>query len=341
MSWRRVRALGWLVFGAAHGLLLAAEFLTAQDPRSQRRDLALAPPTLPRWVDEQGDFHLRPFIYPWRASGVEPGRYVEDFSRPLPLQFFVAAEGNRLWGWLPCPLRLVDTVPAGELHLLGTDALGRDLWARLLSGGRLSLSTALVATLLALALGAVGGVVAGYSDGWGGSLLAWTAQLFLAVPWLYLLLAVRGTLPLEMPAGVAWLLFSGMLGVAGWGRVGLLVRAAIAGVRRQSFVEAAVGMGLHPWQVLWRHVLPSVHGLLGTQAALLVPRFVVAEVTLSLLGVGISEPQPSWGNLLSVLIHSDEGLRHPWLLTPACALVVLVLGYQALADRLKDPHLKV
>ncbi len=336
MSWFRARWLLPLGFASAHLLLAASELYSAHNPRAQRRDLPLAPPSHLHWVDGEGRFHWRPFIYPWQPLGEQPGSYREDSSRPHPVQLFAPAPGNRLWGWLPCPIRLVDSSPPGELFLLGTDELGRDLWSRFLHGGRLSLLTALLSAVLALGLGSLGGLLAGYASGWVDRTVVWCAQLCLSLPWIYLLLAVRGALPLDLPASTAWVVVSLIVGFAGWGRTGLLVRSAVAGTRHQGSVLAAVGLGLAPWQVLSRHVLPAIYGLLLTQAALLVPRFVIAEVTLSFLGVGISEPQPSWGNLLAALTRLDEWRGHPWLLAPAVGLVLLILGYQAVADRLSD-----
>jgi peptide/nickel transport system permease protein len=166
------------------------------------------------------------------------------------------------------------------------------------------------------------------------------AELFLALPWLYLLLAVRAFLPLHISPVGAFLLMVTIIGTVGWVRPARLVRGLVLSLRERPYVETARGFGGGPIYLIRRHILPETTGLLITQATVLIPQYILAEVTLSFLGLGVGEPVPSWGGMLAEARQYHSLVSHPWMLAPGAATFLLLLGYLLLADGLLEARVE-
>src|SRR5450759_5087868 len=209
--------------------------------------------------------------------------------------------------------------------LLGSDALGRDVLSRVLVGARLSLGVALLSTVLALLIGALVGAAAGYAGGWVDATLMRVADLVMVLPGIYVVLALRGVLPLVLTTTQVFTALVGVLALVGWPSVARGVRGIILVEGRSEYAEAARALGAGSWRVIARHLLPATRGFLAVQATVLVPAFIMAEATLSFVGLGFAPPTPSWGAMLrdaaAVRIAADA----PWLLAPAAAIVLTVL----------------
>lgn len=243
--------------------------------------------------------------------------------------------------------------PPGLFHVkqpdltfpLGTDAYGRDVLSRLLYGGRVSLATGLLATVVSLGMGLILGTLAGFYGGWVDALVMRTSDLFLALPWLYLLLAVRAALPLYISPLQAFFLLVGILGSVGWVRPARVIRGVVLSARERGFVQAARGFGGSGIYLIRRHVLPLTYATVITQATVLAPQYLVAEVTLSFLGLGIGEPVPSWGNMLAEARQYSSLTQHLCMLAPGLVLTPILFSYFTLGDYLKatskTPHLPV
>jgi peptide/nickel transport system permease protein len=162
--------------------------------------------------------------------------------------------------------------------------------------------------------------------------------MFLALPWLYLLFALRAFLPLTVQPLEAFFLVIVVIAIVGWARPARLVRGMVLSAKERDFVRAAKGFGASNRYLLWRHIVPETSSVLLTQAAILVPQFVLAEMTLSFLGLGIPEPVPSWGNLLAILQQYSVLVSYWWMYLPALAILPFFVGYQGLANAL---HLDV
>jgi peptide/nickel transport system permease protein len=201
-----------------------------------------------------------------------------------------------------------------------------------LSGGQISLAAGLIATLIALSVAAIIGTISGYYGKWIDESLMGSAELFLSLPWFYFLIGVRAFLPLHVSPTQTFLLLITVIGLIGWARPARLIRGIVLSARNRNYVLAARGFGGSDFYILRRHVLPETFGVLLTQAALLVPQYIAAEATLSFFGLGIAEPVPSWGNMLSVLQQYNVLVSYRWLLAPAGALVVTSVMYWLLAD---------
>jgi peptide/nickel transport system permease protein len=180
------------------------------------------------------------------------------------------------------------------------------------------------------------GAASGYFGGLVDDVLMWLVELFLAVPWLYLLFAVRAFLPLHIGPTVAFFLVVAVLGIVGWARPARLIRGVVLSARERKYVLAARGFGASNFYLLWRHILPQTMGVFLTQAALLIPQYILAEVTLSFLGLGVGEPVPSWGNMLGSLQQYHILASYWWMLVPGLVLVPVFWACHVLADFLHE-----
>jgi len=306
----------------AHLAALGAGFLAPYHYAEQFRSSPLEPPTRVHLRDEEGRWRW-PFVVSEGAEGAPtPHPLSLLVSRPMPHPGGLFGSGWHLFG----------AEEPGRIFLLGTDALGRDVFSRLVYGARVSLLAGLGGAVLALALAvALGGVAGQRSGGMVDAVVMGASELFLALPWLYLLLAARAFLPLDLSPTRAFLVIVSILGLVGWAGPARLVRASVAAASQRDFVVAARAAGASRARVLRRHLLPPSLGVVRTQAALLVPQFVLAEVALSFVGLGVSEPVPSWGNMLAALQQYHVVSRAWWMFAPGVALVLVGWCYHAWA----------
>jgi len=334
---KRPRSLArWLIaLGALHGIVACAGFFAPYNPGEQDRENPYLAPTRIHIFDEHGRLHARPFFYAQKTAADSFDEATKNTAKLVRLRFFTSGEPYRLLGLIPCHLHLFGA-ESGRVYLLGSDAYGRDQFSRILYGGQASLLAGLVGTLLTLILGAAIGTAAGYYGGWRGGLLMRFAELFVALPWLYLLFALRAFLPLGVsPFEAIGLVIVGT-GAVGWARPARLVRGVVLSAKERDFVRAARGFGASDAYLLRHHILPATWGVLLTQAAVLVPQFVLAEMTLSFLGLGVPEPAPSWGNLLANLQQYSVLVSYWWMYLPALAIVPFFVGYLGVAGALQE-----
>jgi peptide/nickel transport system permease protein len=214
--------------------------------------------------------------------------------------------------------------PPSRQFPLGTDALGRDRFSRLLHGGRISLLCAPAAALLATAIAAAIGLVAGFFGGWVDECATTLTDLFLSLPWLFVLLTLRALLPLNISpwASIAALFL--LLAGVGWASGARVVRAGVAGLRDAAPILQARAYGCSRARVLWFHILPNLKPVLSAQFWILVPVFLLTEANLGLLGLGVTEPIPSWGNMLAELQNYQRIAETPWILVPALVVFLVV-----------------
>jgi peptide/nickel transport system permease protein len=330
---------GWgrwlLALAALHGIIACAGFFAPYDPADQDREHPYLPPMKIHLVDSQGHFHLRPFFYAVHLHEGSFDRFEESTDQVLPLRFFVTGARYRLLGLVPSHVHLFGA-QTGRFYLLGSDAYGRDQFSRVLYGGQISLLAGLLGAGLTLFFGVLIGAAAGYYGGWRDGLLMRVAELFVALPWLYLLFALRAFLPLSVKPVQAFFLIVVVIGAVGWARPARLVRGVVLSAKERDYVRAARGFGATDGYLLRRHILPETSSVILTQAAILVPQFVLAEMTLSFLGLGVPEPVPSWGSLLASLQQYSVLVSYWWMYVPALVIMPFFLGYLGLASALQQ-----
>src|SRR5262245_33145099 len=293
---RGARRFAWLL-GALYLSLPFAGFLAPYSPTDQNRYVAFAPPTRVHLLGAP-DGRLRPFVYALVNRQGAIDEFEEDRRRTYPVRLLVRSAPYRIAGLFDADRHLFGVDAPATLALFGTDQFGRDVLSRLLFGAQVSLVAGLLAACLAIGLGLAVGGLAGFFGGWIDEMLMRLAELFLALPWLYLLLGVRALLPLHIDTTRVYLLVVGVIGLAGWARPARLIRGTVLSATLREHVLAARAFGASGLYLLRRHVLPQAAGVALTQFAVLVPQYILAEVTLSFFGLGVAEPTPSWGNML-------------------------------------------
>ena len=229
--------------------------------------------------------------------------------------------------------REVADAPPSRTHWLGTDEIGRDRFARVLYGTRISLllapGAALISTLLAASIGGLAGYVGGT---WMRIAMAVT-DLFLALPWLFLLITVRALMPLNVSPLFSVLVTFLMLGLLGWTSAARVLCTTASSLRDSDFIRQAKASGMSGGRLFWMHVVPNLKPVLYAQFWISIPVFILSEANLGILGLGVAEPMPSWGSLLREL----EGLvsihEQPWKFVPLILLVVVVTSFQMVLSR--------
>jgi peptide/nickel transport system permease protein len=229
------------------------------------------------------------------------------------------------------PLRLMGTRGSGQVFLLGADEFGRDVYSRVCHGASFSLLLAPAALAVSLLLALALGGAAGYAGGSADSLLMRLGEIFLSLPWFYFVLALRAALPLHLPpARAAFMLFL-LLGILGWAAPARLFRGLTLTLKASEFVLAAQALGAGSARIFLRHLLPGLLPAARTQFLLSLPAYILMEVNLSFLGLGILDPAPTLGNMLTPLQQYFVLSSYPWMLAPAVALVVVCLALHTVA----------
>jgi peptide/nickel transport system permease protein len=224
--------------------------------------------------------------------------------------------------------REAPNAPPSHQHLLGTDDVGRDRFSRVLYGTRISLllapAAALVSTLLAALIGGVAGYLGGY---WARGAMAFT-DLFLSLPWLFLLIMVRGLLPLDVSPLISILVTFLLLGLLGWAASARILCAGAATLRNSGFLLQARASGLRGVRLFAVHVVPNLKPILYAQFWISIPVFILSEANLGILGLGVVEPMPSWGSLLRELEGMLSVGEAPWKLVPLVLLILVVSSFE-------------
>ena len=319
-----MRRAGLVLLGVLIVSAIAAPVLAPNSPERRFGDLLYAPPTGVHLFD--GGV-AAPFIYPQRLVSRIERRFDEDRAHPVPLSWFTGG-------------RLVTGVEA-PLLVLGADSYGRDVFSRLLFGGRISLALALVAALGAVLVGALLGGIAGYAGGWLDALISRSSEFLLVLPTMYVVLVMRAVLPGVLPPATVFVLLTLIFTALGWPIVARGTRAIVLAEREREYVEAARALGGGPVRLLLRHLLPAASSYLLTQLTLLVPAFILAEATLSFVGFGFPPETATWGTMLedagNVLLVADV----PWLLAPAAAIFLTVLAINLLVQATGRPPVQL
>jgi peptide/nickel transport system permease protein len=317
-------------------LAAAAPFLAPYDEATMDRERFYHPPQRLHFIDGAGRFHAIPRVYATRLADASEWRYEEDPAGAVPIALFVHGDRYPLLPGLWCDRHFFG-VPRGSVHLLGTDAFGRDELSRLLYGARVSLTVGLVGIVVSFTLGLVFGGIAGYAGGWVDAVIMRLCELLLAIPGLYLVIALRSAFPVSLPAARAYLAIVAILALLGWAALARVVRGMVLSIRREPFVEAAEALGAGPVRILVRHILPNTLSFVLVAATVAVPGYILGEVFLSFLGVGVQEPAASWGNMLGQARSLRVLTSFPWLLAvPAVAIFVTVMAFNLLGDGLRD-----
>jgi len=343
--WHKLKKNGLARFGASlllvfYLVVIAADFFAPYDPYHSQPNGSLLPPTEIYWHDQKTGEWIGPHVYPTRQgpTDLETGERAldVDFDNPSPLRLLVPGPSYQILGW-ELDRHLFGTAGAAKFHLLGTDEQGRDQFSRLVHGGRISLFIGLFGIAVAFPLGMLFGGISGYFGGWIDAMIMRLVEVLMSIPSLYLLVALAAILPPTLSSTQQFSLIVVITSLISWSGLARVIRGQVLSIKEREFVEAAQVMGANSLAIILRHILPQTATYIIIYATLSIPSFILAESVLSLIGLGIQEPDPSWGNLLSVATNASILVLQPWLVWPPAIMIILtVLAFNLLGDGLRD-----
>ncbi|MEH2243917.1 ABC transporter permease [Nostoc sp.] len=359
--WRRLKKNPLARFGAILLLVfyiavIAADFVAPYDPYASQPNGSLLPPTKIHWVSQSGQF-IGPHVYPTTQgdTNLETGdrQLIVDFKKPSPLHLFVSGPEYRLlqmslplpptWDevtifpGIPLNWHLFGTTTGAKFNIFGTDDQSRDQFSRLLHGGRISMFIGIFGIIIAYPLGLLIGGISGYFGGVTDSIIMRLAEVVMTFPSIYLLVTLGAVLPPGLSSTQRFLLIVVITSVIGWAGLARVIRGQVLSIKEREFVQAARAMGGNRLYIILRHVLPQTASYIVISATLAIPSFIESEAILSLIGLGIQQPDPSWGNMLSLASNASILVLQPWLIWPQVVLIILtVLAFNLLGDGLRD-----
>ncbi len=344
LVWRRFRRSTISIVGAIMVVILLvlaifAEFFCPTSLSEINLNSAFIPPQQVHFVDEQGVFHLRPFVYNYVYT-LDPTTFQvfweEDTSKTYDIHFFVQGAEYKLVGLIPSTLHLYGVEDGGTVYLLGTDKLGRDLWGKVCEAGRISLSMSLFGAIISVVLGSVLGIASGYFGGWIDNVLQRFTEFVAAFPSLPLWMALAALVPKTADSFTVFIAMSCIFALLSWTTLAREVRGKVLSLRETDFILAAKEMGASNTRIIFRHLYPNTLSHVIVILTLTVPGVILAESFLSFLGIGITEPLISWGLMMRNTQDIQTLGQHVWILSPILFIVVAVLGFNFLGDGLRD-----
>jgi len=345
MWWRflkhRVAVASSLVVIVLYLVAAFCEFLSPYDPNQYFAEFALLPPQPIRFRDAEGKWSLRPFVYArTRERDMETLAWIykDDLNNKLPVRFFVHTDRSyRLLGLVKTDVHLFGVTEEGAtIFLLGTDRLGRDMLSRVIYGTRPSMTIGLVGVALSLVLGIFLGGISGYFGGWIDLLVQRVIEILSAMPTIPLWMGLAAAVPLDWDPLKVYFAITILLSLIGWTSLARVVRGRFLSLREEDFVKAARMAGSSEMRIIFRHMLPSFMSHIIASVTLAIPGMILAETSLSFLGLGLKPPVVSWG----VLLQEAQNLRTvalaPWNLAPAIPVVIAILTLNFMGDGLRD-----
>ncbi len=344
LMWLRFRRHRLALAGGAVLLVMYfgatfCEFLAPLAPNQRHAQYVLVPPQGIHFLDANGSFHLRPFIYGIRQredAGEWQREYVADTTIMHPLRFFASGPEYAMWGLVDMDLHLFNAGPEAPLFLFGTDDLGRDLFSRILYGARISLTIGLAGVALTFFIGILLGGLAGYFGGWVDIVVQRCIEVLMGIPQLPLWMGLSAALHAHWPHLGTYFGITIILSFMGWTGLARVVRGKFLSMRDEDFVVAARLSGTSEIEIIFRHLLPSFLSHVITSATLAVPGMILGETALSFLGIGLRPPVVSWGVLLQKAQNFQAVAMAPWLLLPGLFIVIVVLAFNLLGDGMRD-----
>ena len=267
--------------------------------------------------------------------------YSEDTSRIHRLRFFCWGDDYpgaqyEFWGLFEGTFHLVCPGEGGQLFLLGTDRLGRDMFSRIVYGARISMTVGLLGITISLVLGVLIGGLAGYFGGWVDHCVQRLIEVIRSFPELPLWMALSAILPVTWGPVMVYIGITVILGLLDWPGLARAVRSKLLALREEDFCLAAQLMGARPPRIILRHLLPSFSSHIIASCTLSIPSMILAETALSFLGLGLRPPITSWGVLLTEAQNINVVALYPWLMLPVVPVILVVLAFQFLGDGLRD-----
>ncbi|WP_449254534.1 ABC transporter permease [Bosea sp. (in: a-proteobacteria)] len=333
----RLAVISAVVIFVIYAMAAFAEFLAPYHYSTRNTDFIRAPGQQVRLFHE-GAF-VGPFVYPYKLHlNMEnlKREYAEDRTQPQKLRFFCRGDGYDFWGLIPGSLHLVCPPEGGTFFFLGSDRLGRDMFSRILYGGRISLSIGLIGVSISFVLGVIIGGIAGYYGGRVDLVVQRVIEIVQSLPHIPLWLALASIMPPSWSPLLVYFGITVILGLMDWTGLARSVRSKLLSLREEDYVVAAQLMGAKPRRIIALHLVPGFMSHLIASATITIPRTILGETALSFLGLGLRPPITSWGVMLNEAQNINVVALYPWLLYPVVPVIVIILAFNFLGDGLRD-----
>lgn len=326
-----------IILALIHAAAIFADFLAPYSFSNEDRTFSYAPPSKIHFVDENGQWRM-PFIYGRKITfdQYHKREYLDQVEQKYPLQLFVKGDTYKILWMVPCSWHLFGVKEGGRIYLCGADSRGRDLFSRLLHGARISLSIGIVGVLISFSIGLLVGGIAGYYGGKVDDILMRVCEMFMLFPGFYLLLALRAVVPANFTSVQVYVSIIIILSFIGWASLARVIRGMCLSLKEREYVLAAKTMGLSDLTIILRHILPHTLSYSLIAVMLSIPGYILAESSLSLIGLGIQDPYASWGNLLSEAMGIVKIKFAPWILLPGVFILITVMCFNIIGDALRD-----
>ncbi|MEM7030361.1 MAG: ABC transporter permease [Chloroflexota bacterium] len=317
------------------------EFVAPYDPEQFFTKYKFAPPSSIHIIDDEGNFQ-RPFIYHTdRERDPETLRsiFVEDRTIKYPIKFFVEGGEYEMWGLILMKRHLFGLdVPHDEqgVFIFGADRLGRDMFSRTVYGSRISLSIGLVGVFMSVILGILIGGASGFYGGAIDNFVQRLIEFVRSVPSIPLWMGLSAALPADWPILYRYFAITVILSLIGWTGLARVVRGRFLSMREEDFVLAARLVGTNEFRIIVRHMVPSFLSYIIASLTLSIPGMILAETSLSFLGLGLRAPAISWGVLLQEAQNLAALVLAPWVFLPGVAVILSILAFNFLGDGLRD-----
>ena len=314
------------------------EFIAPSDLETRSVKNVYCQPLRVHFFDQEG-FHLRPFVYELnRTKDPETLRkiYTENKTKQYPIHFFVRGLKYKFWNLFESDLHLFGVEEPGVIFLMGTDRMGRDMFSRVLYGSRISLSIGLIGVALSLIIGSILGGVSGYFGGMTDQVMQRVIEVLRSFPTIPLWMALAAAVPAKWPPVRVYFGITVILSLVGWTGLARVVRGKILALREEDYTRAAIVAGCGDMRIIGRHLLPGFLSYLIVSVTLSIPGMILAETSLSFLGLGLRPPITSWGVLLKEAQNVRTVVLNPWLMIPVLFVIVTVLAFNFLGDGLRD-----
>jgi peptide/nickel transport system permease protein len=330
--------LGIFTLAVLYLMILFASFIAPYSSTYAVRNLSYAPPS--KIFTVTSDYKLsKPYTYNYIRE-FNPETYSVDYnldrSKKYYVHFFTKGEPYKILWLIPCNIHLFGVDKGANIFLLGTDINGRDNFSRLLFGGQISLTIGFLALFISFPIGMLYGGISGYFGGMIDSLMMRFAEAIMSIPSFYLLIILAAILPSGMSSIQRFTMITAILAFIGWAGFARVIRGMVLSIKEQEFVEASRSIGAGSLRIITKHILPQTLSYVIVAITLSVPSYILAESGLSFLGLGIQQPDASWGNMLKEAQEYVNILYRPWLLTPGFLIFVAVLSFNLVGDTIRD-----
>lgn len=318
--------------------IFLANFIAVYPKNYSNRNLSYAPPSNIYFITPEGKL-TRPYTYNYiRKFDKDSLRmyFIQDRTQKYYLKLFPKGFEYKFLGIFKTKRHLFGVEKGGDIFLFGCDINGRDNFSRLLYGGQVSLTIGFLALFISFPIGLIYGGIAGYLGGRTDMIMMRFAEAIMSIPSFYLLIILAAILPSGMTSSQRFLLITIILALIGWAGFSRVVRGMVLSIKTQDYVKAARSIGASRARIILKHILPQTSSYVIIAITLSIPGYILAESGLSFLGLGIQQPDASWGNMLKEAQEFTNIMYRPWLLTPGFLIFVAVLSFNLIGDTIRD-----